>query len=93
MVEAMLWILRTGAPWRDLPPCYGPWQSIYTRFRRWTLSGVWARVLVVLSADFDDEHHFFQKLKRFRRVATRYEKKARNFLAFVHLASIMIWLA
>lgn len=37
--------------------------------------------------------HFFQKLKRFRRVSTRYEKKARNFLAFVHLASIMIWLA
>ncbi len=37
--------------------------------------------------------HFFQKLKRFRRIATRYEKKARNFLAFVHLASILIWLA
>jgi transposase len=35
----------------------------------------------------------FQKLKRFRRIATRYEKKARNFLAFVHLASILIWLA
>lgn len=37
--------------------------------------------------------HFFQRLKRFRRIATRYEKKARNFLAFVHLASIAIWLA
>lgn len=37
--------------------------------------------------------HFFQKLKRFRRVATRYEKTARNYLAFVHLASIVIWLA
>lgn len=37
--------------------------------------------------------HFFQKLKRFRRVSTRYEKKSRSFLAFVHLASIMIWLA
>jgi transposase len=55
VIEAILWILRTGAPWRDLPRAYGPWKSVYTRFRRWTLSGVWPRILAALSAQRDDE--------------------------------------
>lgn len=41
MAEAILWRARTGSPWRDLPTEYGPWQSAYTRFRRWSISGVW----------------------------------------------------
>jgi len=36
--------------------------------------------------------HYFQKIKRFRRIAMRYEKLARNFLAFLHIASVMVWL-
>jgi transposase len=44
MVNGILWILRSGAPWRDLPGQYGPWKSVYTRFRRWTRQGVWGRV-------------------------------------------------
>jgi len=55
MVEAMLWILRTGAPWRDLPSAYGPWQSVYTRFSRWSQSGVIAAMVAALSRDHDDE--------------------------------------
>jgi transposase len=53
VVEAILWRLRTGAPWRDLPERYGPWQSVYTRFRRWQQAGVWDRVLAALQAAAD----------------------------------------
>jgi transposase len=55
MVEAMLWILRTGAPWRDLPSAYGPWMSVYTRFSRWSASGVLAGLFEALSRERDDE--------------------------------------
>jgi len=54
IVEAILWRLRTGAPWRDLPERSGPWQSVYTRFRRWQQAGVWARVLTALQAEADE---------------------------------------
>ncbi len=53
VVEAVLWRLRTGAPWRDLPERYGPWQSVYTRFRRWQRAGVWERALAALQAAAD----------------------------------------
>src|SRR5918997_2624769 len=53
VVEAILWRLRTGAPWRDLPERYGPWQSAYSRFRRWQRAGVWDRALAALQAAAD----------------------------------------
>jgi transposase len=40
-LEAVLWILRTGCPWRDLHVRFGPWNTMYRRFRRWALSGRW----------------------------------------------------
>ena len=43
-VEAVLFIARTGCPWRDLPADFGNWHSIYVRFARWEKGGVWARV-------------------------------------------------
>lgn len=42
--EAVCWILRTGAPWRDLPREYGPWQTAYKRFSRWTRRGIWGAI-------------------------------------------------
>jgi transposase len=55
-VEAVLWIARTGAPWRDLPEDFGPWNSVYVRFRRWAEDGVWTRVLDILDGDLDREY-------------------------------------
>jgi transposase len=48
MIEGVIYILRTGCPWRDLPECFGPWNSVYTRFRRWSKSGLWSAILDIL---------------------------------------------
>ena len=53
VVNGILWRLGTGAPWRDLPERYGPWQSVYTRFRRWRLAGVWDRVFAAVQTRAD----------------------------------------
>ena len=45
VVEGILWALRTGAPWRDLPERYGPWKTCYDRFVRWRQDGTWDRLL------------------------------------------------
>jgi transposase len=57
-VEAVLWIARTGSPWRDLPKAFGPWNSVYKRFARWSDSGVWHRVFEELAKDADFEEVF-----------------------------------
>lgn len=53
ILNGILWRLKTGAPWRDLPERYGPWQSVYTRFRRWQEAGVWDRLLAAVQAQAD----------------------------------------
>ncbi len=53
ILNGILWRLRTGAPWRDLPQRYGSWQTVYSRFRRWQQSGIWDRVLAALQAEGD----------------------------------------
>lgn len=55
VIEALVWILRTGAPWRDMPSAYGPWKTIYTRFSRWSDSGVLARLFEALAREHDAE--------------------------------------
>ncbi len=52
-VEAVLWIARTGSPWRDLPGAFGRWNSAYVRFARWARAGVWQRVFAARARDAD----------------------------------------
>ena len=56
MLNAMVYWLNTGIPWRDLPERFGPWQSVYSRFRAWTKAGVWEDVLTnLIQQDIVDE--------------------------------------
>lgn len=51
VLNGMIWILRTGAPWRELPERYGPWQSVYDRLVRWKRQGIWDRILLFLPGE------------------------------------------
>jgi transposase len=53
LIDGMLWRERTGAPWRDLPERYGPWSTVYSRFRRWRDAGVWDRLFAAVQARAD----------------------------------------
>ena len=55
MVNAMLWILNTGSPWRDLPERFGPWQTAYNRFNLWRKDGTFDRILERLQMRLDEE--------------------------------------
>lgn len=57
MFDGILWILRTGAPWRDLPERYGKWGSVYHRFGRWRKDGTFDKVLKALRIRLDKEGH------------------------------------
>jgi putative transposase len=54
-VNSVLWVLRSGAHWHDLPERYGKWKSVHTRFARWAKAGVWERVFEVLTRDRRNE--------------------------------------
>lgn len=53
VVEGMLWIDRTGSPWRELPERFGKWQTVSSRFYRWRQAGIWDRVLAALQRQAD----------------------------------------
>jgi transposase len=85
MLNRILWILRIGVPWRDLPERFGPWQSVCHDFNQGRKDGV-----------FDQKSYRRRnvvercqgRLKECRRIATRREKPALNFLAMLKLAVI-----
>lgn len=52
-VEAILWIARTGSPWRDLPAEFGKWGTVHQRFRRWAQRGVFSGLLAAFAAGLD----------------------------------------
>ena len=49
-VNGIFWVLRTGAPWRDMPARYGNWNSVFVRFTRWSKLGVWDAALETLAS-------------------------------------------
>lgn len=52
-INGVFWILRTGAPWRDLPPCYGDWKNTHRRFIRWRDKGIWEEIMENLIGERD----------------------------------------
>jgi len=54
-IDAIMWIAKTGAPWRDLPDHYGKWSSVHKRFIRWSKNGVWQMIFNTLAIDADTE--------------------------------------
>ena len=54
VLNGVLWILRTGAPWKDLPSRYGPYQTVHRRFQNWVRSGVLESVLLAIAQDLKD---------------------------------------
>ena len=55
-LDAVLWVARTGSPWRDLPGGFGPWYNVYTRFWCWSRGGVWESLFKALADDPDFEY-------------------------------------
>ena len=53
LIDGIRWRVRVGAPWRDVPARYGPWQSVYGLFRRWQRHGTWRQILAGLQARAD----------------------------------------
>ncbi len=53
VLNGIFWVLRTGAPWRDLPERYGKWKSVHARFVRWREDGTWDYLLTHLQQDLD----------------------------------------
>lgn len=55
LLNAIFWILVTGAPWRDLPERFGPWQTAYHHFSKWRKNGIFARIIEVLQIKLDQQ--------------------------------------
>jgi transposase len=78
-VNAVLWILRSGARWSDMPEeRYGKYKSVHKRFTRWAMKGVWEKVFKHLIKDRDNEYHMIDStLVKAHQQAATYKKKTR----------------
>jgi transposase len=55
-IEAVLWIARTGSPWRDLPESFGSWHRVYVRYNRWSYKGTWSQLFEAIADNPDLEY-------------------------------------
>ena len=106
-LNGVFWILRTGAPWRDLPPEYGHWNTVQRRFCRWKALAAGMQVVIPPRKNRKDPRDYdrylyklrhlvenaFLHLKRWRGVATRYAKHTSSFVAAVQIRCIVLWAA
>ncbi len=96
-INAILWILHTGAPSRDLPRAYGSWK---TGYGRWVSAVIPRRQGQGRGRHFDRQAYrqrnrverLINRLKQFRRIATRYEKRAVNYAAMLTIGMSLLWL-
>jgi transposase len=84
-LNGIFWILATGAPWRDLPERFGPWQTVYDHFRNWRKSGVFAAIIESLQVKLDKDGYIDWQLwcvdgssVRAARAAAGADKKVSN---------------
>lgn len=61
MINAILWIVKTGAPWRDLPEQFDSLNSVYSRYSRWTKRGIWKKSFLELAKDQDNEAYMIDE--------------------------------
>ena len=54
IINGILWVLRTGAPWRDLPERYGSWKTVFSRFYRWRKDGIWDGIFAAVQQQADE---------------------------------------
>ena len=81
-IRALMWIGRTGAPWRALPPEYGKWSTIHKRFMRWAKAGIWQMIFNSLAIDQDNEWIMLDStIIRAHQHAAGAKKKYRNWYA------------
>lgn len=79
-VEAVIWIARTGSPWRDLPIEFGSWNAVYVRFARWSDKKVWESIFAVLREDADFEEVYLDStiVRTHQHATGAAKKKARK---------------
>src|SRR3546814_7884388 len=71
VLNGIFWVLRSGAPWADLPERYGPYTTCYNRFRRWTKAGIWDRIMdaVTVAHDGDRSEEHTSELQSLMRIS------------------------
>jgi transposase len=57
VLGGILWLMRSGRSWREIPPCFGPWATVASRYRLWQQDGTWTRITAVLTASVTQARH------------------------------------
>ena len=92
-IAAVMWIARTGAPWRALPPEYGKWSTIHKRFTRWAKSGIWQMIFNTLAVDSDNEWIMIDStIIRAHQHSAGARKKYRNWYSRTRARKVERWI-